>query len=235
MKNSLKTPCFTSEWHNSRCAIREISALRNSNLWFWILIRIARVSIILFFFSFSIWIKWIFRCVSCVNCNCWYVFVFFVSIPFHSECLSRIFPRRSEKKINQRNFISIDSLNREFTMIALNKIKIQLIGTLICLVVITLASIVTGQQAQPYQYPSPYQNAFNYDRRAYSPYSGFRAASLSPNNGESVRFPDAHLSPMSSAHGINNQNAFIGRHKKDMSRNDRSSEVSELMQHRLFF
>lgn len=120
-------------------------------------------------------------------------------------------------------------------MIAVNEIKMQLIGTLICLVVITLASVVTGQQAQPYQYPSPYQNAFNHDRRSYSPYSGFRASSLSPNNGELVRFPDAHLTPMSAAHGIANQNAFIGRHKKDMSRNDRSSEVSGLMQHYLFF
>lgn len=104
-------------------------------------------------------------------------------------------------------------------------------GILICLVVITLASAVTSQQAQPYQYSSQYQNAYNSDRHTYSHYAGFRpSSSLAPNNGESVKFPDAHLSPASTLHGFSNQNTFVGRTKKDMSAGDRSNEVSTTYQ-----
>lgn len=117
-------------------------------------------------------------------------------------------------------------------MIEVKQIKIQLTGMLICLV-ITLASVVTAQEAQPYQYTPPnYRNTFNQERRGYTAYGGFRApASLSPFHGESVKFPDGSLSPMSSVHGYNDQSKFIERRKKDMHQDDRTNEVSALVQH----
>lgn len=121
-------------------------------------------------------------------------------------------------------------------MIEVKTIKIQSIGIVMCLLVFMLASVVTAQEAQPYQYTPPnYRNSYNYERRGYTSYSGFRAPSLSPYHGETVKFPDDTLSPMSPVHGYNDQNQFIERHKKDMHRSDEANEVSGLMKHRMFF
>lgn len=118
-------------------------------------------------------------------------------------------------------------------MFKVKQYKLKMFGILICFIVIALFGVVTTQEAQPYQYLPPYQNAFNSDRRRYnSPYNGYDAASLSPSNRDLVRFPDDGMSPIRS----NNENILNERHKKDnrnydenSSLNQKSNEVSGLM------
>lgn len=94
-----------------------------------------------------------------------------------------------------------------------------------CLVVIALASVVTAQQAEPYQYAPPQLNEFNYDRR-YSSYRGFSGASpSSPRNSDVIRFPE--MSPANVYDGSSDGNTFNERHKKNNRDVDESSSHFE--------
>lgn len=114
-------------------------------------------------------------------------------------------------------------------MIEVKQNKLQMFG--ICIVVIALSGVVTAQEAQPYQYTPPFQNAFTNDRRRYNePYNGFNDASLPSNGGDAIRFPDDGMSPVSLIRGFNDENNFNERHKKDNRYSQKSNEVSALMQ-----
>lgn len=99
---------------------------------------------------------------------------------------------------------------------------------------VTLCGVVTTQEALPYQYTPPYQNAFNHDLRRYNaPYGDFNVASMS-SNGDLVRFPDDGMSPVSLVDSTNVENNINERHKKDSRDFDEShlqktNEVSWLM------
>lgn len=112
-------------------------------------------------------------------------------------------------------------------MFDMKKYKIPSIGILMCMLIIILTSVVTAQEAQPYQYARPYQNAFNHDRRRFNvPYSG--SSGFASDNGDLIKFPDDSL-----IRGSSDGYSFNDRHKKDYSRNadccghsQRSVEVS---------
>lgn len=111
-------------------------------------------------------------------------------------------------------------------MFDMKKYQIPPIGILICMLIIILTSVVTAQEAQPYQYARPYQNAFNHDRRRLNvPYSGYDG--FTSDNSETIKFPDDSLIRASND-GYN----FNDRHKKDYRNDDccghsqRSIEVS---------
>lgn len=109
--------------------------------------------------------------------------------------------------------------------------KFQMFGILLC---VTLCGVVTTQEALPYQYTPPYQNAFNHDLRRYNaPYGDFNVASMSSNR-DLVRFPDDGMSPVNLVGSVNIENNFNGRRKKDNRDFDEShlqktNEVSGLM------
>lgn len=124
-------------------------------------------------------------------------------------------------------------------MFKVKQYKLEMFGILICVLVMALCGVVTTQEALPYQYTPPYQNAFTHDRRRfnapYNGYNGYNAAPVSPVN---IRFPDDGMSPVSLIHGVNNENILNERHKKDNRNSDeysssqhpKSNEVSGLMQ-----
>ncbi|XP_031627659.1 uncharacterized protein LOC116343618 [Contarinia nasturtii] len=94
--------------------------------------------------------------------------------------------------------------------------KLKMFAILLCLMVIALCGVVTTQEALPYQYERPYQNAFNHDRRRYSaPFSGFNAASSLSGNRDLIRFPDDGMSPVNQVSSLTDENIFNERHKKD--------------------
>lgn len=115
-------------------------------------------------------------------------------------------------------------------MFKVKQYKLEMFG--ICMAIV-LAGVVIAQEAQPYQYTPPYQNAFANDRRRYNvPYDGYNG--YDANYGDTVRFPDDGMSPVSLIHGISDDK-FNERHKKDNrygdeSRQRNSNEVSALMQ-----
>lgn len=116
-------------------------------------------------------------------------------------------------------------------MLEVKQNKLQMFG--ICIVVIVLAGAVMAQEAQPYQYTPPFQNAFSNDRRRYNaPYNGFSDAS---SNDDAIRFPDDGMSPASLIRGFSDENSYNERRKKDNRYSQKSNEVSGLMQQFLRF
>lgn len=125
-------------------------------------------------------------------------------------------------------------------MFEANRFKLQMFGISMCIVVIALASVVTAQHAEAYQYaPPPQSNDFNYDPRYSSTYRGFNSASLSssqPRNSDVIRFPE--MSPAAVVSGSTpDENVYAERIKKNNKNDDersshleRSNEVSVLKQ-----